>query len=184
MKKALGTRTLPKITIVVAGKRHHTRFYVTREADTEDKRNFNTPGGTVVDRGVTMERGHDFFLQAHHALQGHAKPTHYVVIKDEMGLGADDIQNATHALCYLFGRATKAVSLCPPAFYADILCERGRRYLAKWLSQGNASASGGSDAIIDFDRLPWKGGVHPRLENTMVCTVCSDAVPKTDSIFS
>ena len=30
----------------------------------------NPPNGTVVDRGVTMEKGHDFFLQAHTALQG------------------------------------------------------------------------------------------------------------------
>lgn len=32
-------------------------------------------------------------------------------------------------MCYLFGRATKAVSVCPPAYYADLVCERVRCYL-------------------------------------------------------
>ena len=43
----------PRISIVVVGKRHHTRFYPTR---TNDSRG-NPQNGTVVDRGVTMEEG-------------------------------------------------------------------------------------------------------------------------------
>lgn len=62
----------PKINIMVVGKRHHTRFYPTEEkyADMTSRVKGNPPNGTVVDRGVTMEKGHDFFLQAHVALQG------------------------------------------------------------------------------------------------------------------
>ena len=62
----------PSINIVVVGKRHHTRFYPTEEnyADMKSRVKGNPPNGTVVDRGVTMEKGHDFFLQAHVALQG------------------------------------------------------------------------------------------------------------------
>lgn len=40
----------------------------------------------------------DFFLQAHAALQGTAKPSHYVVILDEMKLGAEELQTITHHL--------------------------------------------------------------------------------------
>ena len=40
----------------------------------------------------------DFFLQAHTALQGTAKPSHYVVILDEMKLGAEELQTITHHL--------------------------------------------------------------------------------------
>ena len=40
----------------------------------------------------------DFFLQAHTALQGTAKPSHYVVILDEMKLGAEELQMITHHL--------------------------------------------------------------------------------------
>ena len=141
-------RPQPKINIVVVGKRHHTRFYPT-DAGTADNRG-NPKNGTVVDRGVTMEKGckilrflrvrcntmsrecaagkrpafhasfgfglifanHtnvatqenadssivDFFLQAHSALQGTAKPSHYVVILDEMKLGAQELQTITHHL--------------------------------------------------------------------------------------
>ena len=62
----------PKINIIIVGKRHHTRFYPTEEkyADMASRVQGNPPNGTVVDRGVTMEKGHDFFLQAHVALQG------------------------------------------------------------------------------------------------------------------
>ena len=62
----------PKINVMIVGKRHHTRFYPTEEkyADMTSRVKGNPPNGTVVDRGVTMERGHDFFLQAHVALQG------------------------------------------------------------------------------------------------------------------
>ena len=54
-KEVYGARRLPQITIVVVGKRHHTRFYPTdaRQADYKG----NPLPGTMVDRGVTMERG-------------------------------------------------------------------------------------------------------------------------------
>jgi hypothetical protein len=62
------------------------------------------------------------------------------VIFDEIFLGravkpphtspADALEELTHNMCHLFGRATKAVSLCPPAYYADLLCTRLRCYLA------------------------------------------------------
>ena len=73
----------PKTAIIVVGKRHHTRFYATRVEHAT--RNSNTVNGTVVDRGVTMDRGWDFFLQAHDSLQGTARPAHYVVILNEFG---------------------------------------------------------------------------------------------------
>ena len=54
-KKVYGARPQPQITIVVVGKRHHTRFYPT-DAKKADSRG-NSLNGTVVDRGVTMEKG-------------------------------------------------------------------------------------------------------------------------------
>ena len=81
----------PKISIIIVGKRHHTRFYPTAMKDADSK-NGNPVPGTVVDRGVTGERLFDFFLLAHQGLQGTSKPAHYVVIKDENKLGADQLQ--------------------------------------------------------------------------------------------
>ena len=51
----------PKLTIVVCGKRHHTRFFPT-DANNAD-RDGNPRPGTVVDRGVTAIYDFDFFLQ-------------------------------------------------------------------------------------------------------------------------
>lgn len=81
----------PKVSIIVVGKRHHTRFYPTT-TENADGRTGNCLPGTVVDRGVTGERLFDFFLVAHQGLQGTSKPAHYVVIKDDNKLGADQLQ--------------------------------------------------------------------------------------------
>lgn len=51
----------PKITIVICGKRHHTRFYPVDNAGADGKG--NPKAGTVVDRGVTDIYHFDFFLQ-------------------------------------------------------------------------------------------------------------------------
>ncbi len=147
-----GTATkqgLPKISIIVCGKRHHTRFYPTQEADAD--RSSNCSPGTVVDRGVTQASSWDFFLQPHACLQGTARPGHYYVILDEIfhrrpvrpGLqnAADALEDLTHNMCHLFGRATKAVSLCPPAFYADLLCTRTRCYLSDQFDPNDTSAT-------------------------------------------
>ncbi|GIZ45237.1 hypothetical protein CKM354_000841500 [Cercospora kikuchii] len=151
----------PKIAIIIVGKRHHTRFYPTRKEDA-DQRSWNPQPGTVVDRGIVGKIVREFYLQAHQGLQGTARPAHYVVIKDDISFSADALEQFTHHLCYLFNRATKAVSICPPAYYADLLCERGRSYLFSKLAENNASDVSVSDGGDD----EWTGGVHPRLQET------------------
>lgn len=59
-KEVYGRNAQPQITIVVVGKRHHTRFYPT-DARTADGRG-NPLNGTVVDRGITMEKGCKLFF--------------------------------------------------------------------------------------------------------------------------
>jgi eukaryotic translation initiation factor 2C len=140
---------LPKVSIIVCGKRHHTRFYPTTEANAD--RSSNCEPGTVVDRGVTEIRNWDFFLQPHACLQGTARTGHYYVILDEIFRGrhvkpphqnpSDALEELTHNMCHLFGRATKAVSLCPPAYYADLLCTRLRCYLSDQFDPNDTSAT-------------------------------------------
>lgn len=147
----------PKISIIMVGKRHHTRFYPTKEEDTDGKTG-NPKPGTVVDRGVTGEKIFDFFLLAHQGLQGTSKPAHYVVLRDDIKLGADQLQSLTHCLCYTFARATRSVSICPPAYYADLLCERGRSYLQGVLK---------GDGAVAFSDSEWHRDVHPALRESM-----------------
>lgn len=165
----------PKISVIVVGKRHHTRFYATKEDEAD--RSGNTLNGTVVDRGVTSMWNWDFFLQAHTCLQGTARPAHYYVILDEIfGKGrlakphpfpnaADSLEDLTHNMCYLFARATKAVSICPPAYYADLACERARCYLSGVFdpaSSAHSSVTGGTQTATPADVA-----IHERLKNSM-----------------
>ena len=173
---------LPKISIVIVGKRHHTRFYPTNERDAD--RSSNPTCGTVVDRGVTEPKKWDFFMQAHTAIQGTARPAHYYVILDEifnrrkiptisgtpLRNNADVLEELTHSMCYLFGRATKAVSICPPAYYADIVCERARCYLSGLFDMATPSGtqapsvkSGGQGQDPRAEDVL----IHPNLRNTM-----------------
>jgi hypothetical protein len=143
---------LPRMTVIIVGKRHNTRFYPTREQDAD--RFSNPHNGTVVDRGVTEARNWDFYLQAHTAIQGTARPAHYFTVLDEIFRdrkaqfpfqnAADALEDLTHNMCYLFGRATKAVSICPPAYYADLVCERARCYLSRLFDSSPGATPGGS----------------------------------------
>jgi hypothetical protein len=142
---------LPKFTVIVVTKRHHTRFFPTGDYNdnahiSQAAYNGNTINGTVVDRGITEAWRWDFYLQAHAAIKGTAKPAHYVVLRDDifrdLDKPADAIQKFMHNLCHLYGRATVAVSLCPPVYYADLLAERGRRYLSGLYPPVNRSSPG------------------------------------------
>ncbi|QIW96785.1 hypothetical protein AMS68_002303 [Peltaster fructicola] len=170
----------PRLSIIVVGKRHHTRFYPTKTKD-EDPKTGNPKNGTVVDRGVTELGNWDFFLQAHSALKGTAKPAHYYVVYDEAlrgkgasrqppGNAADSLEELTHSLCYLFGRATKAVSVCPPAYYADLVCERARCYLAQQYAPSppmSSAASDTSDPGRSMAAMQSLINVHPNIRERM-----------------
>ncbi|POR34324.1 Protein argonaute 5 [Tolypocladium paradoxum] len=167
---------LPRLTVVVVGKRHHTRFYPTQEADAD--RSGNTKPGTVVDRGITEARSWDFFLQAHTALQGTARPAHYFVVLDEVfrrrhaksrGTEAsDELQELTQNMCYVFGRATKAVSICTPAYYADILCERARCYLSSMFETPSSSAAPSAAGSVEGVGASQEDvQIHEKLRDTM-----------------
>ncbi|RYO97065.1 hypothetical protein DL765_011363 [Monosporascus sp. GIB2] len=166
-KSTYPAKASPKISLVVSVKRHQTRFYPTDKNHMTNSRNITN--GTVVDRGVTQAHIWDFFLTAHQALQGTARPAHYTVLLDEIFrsmVGADAanaLERVTHEMCYLFGRATKAVSICPPAYYADILCTRQRVYMADLFERADDNQSVSSDS-----RARLMGArIHPRLKDTM-----------------
>ena len=173
---------LPRFTIIICGKRHKTRFYPTTEQDCD--RSGNTKPGIIVDRGVTKARNWDFFLQAHTALQGTARPCHYYIVHDEIFRQtyaksipppyqsiADIVEDLTHNMCYLFGRATKAVSLCPPAYHADLACERARCYLASLFNTPSPSAvpSVTRTSVAEGTSQPSANDVqiHPKLKDAM-----------------
>ncbi|KAH9887565.1 argonaute-like protein [Cubamyces lactineus] len=168
----------PKLTIVICAKRHHTRFCPTEAAHAAG--DGNPKPGTVVDRGVTAVYNYGFFLQAHGGLQGTTRPTHYYVVCDEIGIKADQLQGLTNDISYTFARATKAVSLVSPAYYADLACERGRCYILSLLQGisdgvGTTTAGSGTDEqeeVMKEAKKLWRfeknpNGVGGALKETM-----------------
>ncbi|CAG8906164.1 unnamed protein product [Penicillium egyptiacum] len=142
--KAVYRGAMPNITIVVCGKRHNVRFYPTNTRDQD--RTSNPINGCVVDRGVTRPIYWDFYLQAQAPLQGSARPAHYIVIHDEIFTNSkanpdrkptDVLQELTHNICYMMGRATRSISYSTPAFLADKFCDRGRKYLLAYYYENN-----------------------------------------------
>ncbi|RYP84879.1 hypothetical protein DL769_001073 [Monosporascus sp. CRB-8-3] len=99
---------------------------------------------------------------------GTARPAHYTVLLDEIfrsvarADAANALERVTHEMCYMFGRATKAVSICPPAYYADILCTRQRVYMADLFerSDDQSISSGNRDRLMG-------ARIHPKLKDTM-----------------
>lgn len=167
----------PTLTIIVCGKRHHAKLFPDKSEFAD--RNGNTRPGTVVDKGITSVFDFDFYLQAHAGLQGHVKGTHYTVIYDENHLGADEVQQGIHTSSYLYARATKAVSLVPAAYYADLACERGRYYLNDFFSaddksstivskKGSKASKEEAEQKVYDDAVKWWGaGVHQQLKHSM-----------------
>ncbi|KAI6038036.1 Piwi domain-containing protein [Pisolithus marmoratus] len=178
-----GSSPHPALTIVVCGKRHHVRLFPAHEQTSNAtgvrNRSGNTLPGTVVDNTITSVFYFDFYLQAHAAVQGHVKGTHYVVLYDENNLGSDEVQQGTYSASYLYARASKSVSLVPPAYYADLACERGRCYLNNFfdgneLDDNRKESTSGGKAREDDGRLvfnkalkAWGEGVHKKLKDSM-----------------
>ncbi|KAJ7157556.1 argonaute-like protein [Mycena crocata] len=122
IKRACATLKInPMITVIVVGKRHHVRFFPqdTRNAD----KSGNCPAGTVVDTGVAHPTEFDFYLQSHGGLLGTSRPAHYNILYD-----ANMLQSLSFALCHVYARSTRSVSIPAPVYYADIVCSRAKNH--------------------------------------------------------
>ncbi|CAE6429216.1 unnamed protein product [Rhizoctonia solani] len=115
----------PTITVVVVGKRHHVRFFPTHGGE---DRSGNCPAGTVVDDVVGHPTEFDFYLQSHAGLLGTSRSSHYSVLFDQNSFTPDGLQAVSFALCHVYARATRSVSIPAPVYYADIVCERAKNH--------------------------------------------------------
>jgi eukaryotic translation initiation factor 2C len=121
----------PTITLIIVGKRHHVRFFP--KSENEGDRSGNCPAGTVVDSDVVNPVEFDFYLQSHGGLLGTSRPSHYNVLIDENRFTyvayfvkifisidgdrrADGLQSLSYALCHVYARATRSVSIPAPVY--------------------------------------------------------------------
>ncbi|KAJ7653632.1 argonaute-like protein [Mycena polygramma] len=158
----------PLVAIVICGKRHNARLF-------DPSFDRNTKPGTVVDKGVTAVFDFDFYLQAHAGIQGTVKATHYTVVYDEFKLTADELQQGSNSFSHLYARATRAVSLVPAAYYADLACERGRYYLNDFMADDRTTNSGRGNIDREEEntrafqaaKAAWGQGLHPDIRDSM-----------------
>ncbi|OCL04728.1 Piwi-domain-containing protein [Glonium stellatum] len=123
--KELAPRADPKFTVVIAGKRHHIRFFPKGSAG---DRNGNPNPGTLVEAGCTHPFEFDFYLCAHSAIKGTARPIHYQVILNEGNWGGEELQQFILEHSFQYARSTTPVSLFPAVYYAHLAADRARSH--------------------------------------------------------
>ncbi|KAI6152116.1 argonaute-like protein [Pisolithus tinctorius] len=116
----------PKITMIVVAKRHHVRLFTTNPGDAD--RSGNCPAGTVVDQVIAHPVEFDWYLISHGGLLGTSRPAHYNVLYDDNNFQADGLQSLAFALCHVYARSTRSVSIPAPVYYADIVCSRAKNH--------------------------------------------------------
>ncbi|GLJ35094.1 hypothetical protein SUGI_0706240 [Cryptomeria japonica] len=127
----------PKLTFIIAQKRHHTRLF--RKSGDQ-----NVPSGTVVDSAeIVYPSEINFYLCSHHNELGTSKVTHYYVLCNEIGFSSEKLQTLIYHLCFTSATRTKPVSIVPPVYYADLAACRGRLYVEalKGLSSSDSDSS-------------------------------------------
>ncbi|RWA07022.1 hypothetical protein EKO27_g8075 [Xylaria grammica] len=118
----------PKITVIIATKRHHIRFFPKPGDHATGDKNANPLPGTLVERDVTHPHHFDFYMCSHVAIQGTARPVHYQVIYDDANVSPDRLQQMIYQQCYQYVRSTTPVSLHPAVYYAHIVSQRARSH--------------------------------------------------------
>ncbi|EIM90203.1 Piwi-domain-containing protein [Stereum hirsutum FP-91666 SS1] len=148
-----GQTSTMKLIFITVGKRHHFRFFPTQHGSRDGSG--NVPSGLVVDQDIAHPRETDFYLQSQCGLKGTSRSSHYVVLRNDASVPMDDLQELSYMLCYNYARATKAVSIPAPVYYADLACERAGFYFDENLNF--ASEAGDSDGST-FDLNMWING--------------------------
>ncbi|KAF8266850.1 Piwi domain-containing protein [Lactarius quietus] len=116
----------PNITLIVVTKHHHVRFFPCYED--EGDRSGNCPAGTVVDSDIVHPVQFDFYLQSHTGILGTSTPTHYNVLLDENRFTPGGLQSLSYALCHVYARATRSISIPAPLYYAYLVTGRSKHH--------------------------------------------------------
>ncbi|KAL1687516.1 Piwi domain-containing protein [Schizophyllum commune] len=136
---------------IVVGKRHHVVFFPRNEKDGDGKTG-NLPSGFVTDEGLESPFARDFFLQSHSAIQGTSRSSHYVVLHNEIrGFDLEVFKQLSFHLCHTYAKATRAVSIPAPVYYADLACARGAFHV-----NTNSHVDFDSDSGNSIDMALWR----------------------------
>lgn len=151
----------PTLTFIIVQKRHRARFFPIGQRDAD--RNGNCLPGTIIDTDVVHPFEFDFYLQAHAAIKGTARTTHYYVLYDDNNFNADSLQDLTYKLSHIYARSACPVSLVPAVYYADLVATRARLHRSggDWSDSKSAEISNIEAQIAAY------ATVEPDLQKTM-----------------
>jgi len=125
---ALGLR--PKLTVVVVQKRVTTRLFrecpeFTRRGrcdvhNCRGQESHHSPApGTVVDDTIVSAEFNDFFLVPSIAPpRATARPTRFIIVRDDLGLTPNDMQFMTNAYCMAYQNWQGPIRVPAPVMYA------------------------------------------------------------------
>ncbi|CZS95190.1 related to argonaute like post-transcriptional gene silencing protein QDE-2 [Rhynchosporium agropyri] len=137
MADAFGPQTQNiKWTVTVCTKRHHIRFFPKANDNAAADRNANSLPGTLVEKDITHPYENDFYLCAHAAIQGTARPVHYHILLDEANVPTNEFQKMVYQFSYQYMRSTTPVSLFPAIYYAHLASNRARAHESRPASDG------------------------------------------------
>ncbi|KAK6919302.1 Argonaute, linker 1 domain [Dillenia turbinata] len=144
---------LPKFTVIVAQKNHHTKLFLAGGSE-------NVPPGTVVDTNIVHPRNYDFYMCSHPGIIGTSRPAHYHVLHDEIGFSPDDLQNLIYSLSYVSQRSTTALSIVAPIYYAH----HAAYQMSQFLNFEDWADSSSEQADAPIPVLP---RLHDKVKNSM-----------------
>lgn len=86
------------------------------------------------------------------------------------------MQNLSFALCHVYARATRSVSIPAPVYYADIVCSRAKNHYEPGggpdFSDSATQTSGQQDLRLESFKSQYKPA-HPSMQNLMYFMVCT-----------
>lgn len=156
----LGEVDIPKFTVIVAQKNHHTKLFQAG-GGTE-----NVPPGTVVDTKIVHPRNYDFYMCAHAGMIGTSRPAHYHVLLDEIGFSPDELLNLVHSLSYVYQRSTTAVSIVAPICYAHLAAAQIGQFM-KFEDFSETSSGQRSMTSVGSTPVPELPRLHENVEGSM-----------------
>lgn len=151
----------PTLTFIVVGKRHHTLLFPSNPS--QGDKTGNCPAGVVVSEGITEPTIPNFYLLSHSAIMGTSRSSHYIVLHNEVFPGDTKIlEELSYALCHVYAKATRSVSIPAPVYYADKVCIRDGFHFAPNVqdrleaSDAGSMANGGGNGPAPLNVEAWK----------------------------
>ncbi|CAJ0573833.1 unnamed protein product, partial [Mesorhabditis spiculigera] len=161
----------PTLTYIVTSKRHHTRFFPAPGAK-DLLRSGNFRPGLLIEDDVVSSEYFDFYITAQNGALGTSRPTHYYVLHDDWNPSSGFWQNITFALCHLYCRTNKSVSLPAPVYYAHLAAKRAADWVAgyehNYFAEDKAKERGGQGEDDTYTWLKEKNST-PKVKGMVFC---------------